>query len=100
MRRLCDEDRAETLDVVWIKAGKVLELVHSYRIEDQARLPPLPWISTLLCLLRAFARCAQLLRAGSAYYLIHGIIVKVLVTDNMTGMVEIEAPGLVPTIWI
>jgi len=42
----------------------------------------------------------QLLRAGNAYYLVHGIIVKVLRMDNMTGMVEIQAPGLVPTLWI
>jgi hypothetical protein len=42
----------------------------------------------------------QLLRAGSAYYLIEGIIVKVLRTDSRTGMVEIQAPRLVPTLWI
>jgi len=42
----------------------------------------------------------QLLSAGNAYYLIHGIIVRVLRTDNRTGMVEVQAPGIVPTLWI
>ena len=41
----------------------------------------------------------QLLRAGSAYYLIEGSIVKVLRTDSRTGMAEIQTARLVPTLW-
>jgi hypothetical protein len=41
----------------------------------------------------------QLLRAGSAYYLIEGSIVKVLRIDGGTGMAEIQTAGLVPALW-
>jgi hypothetical protein len=41
----------------------------------------------------------QLLRTGSAYYLIDGSIVKVLRTDSRTGMAEIQTARLVPTLW-
>jgi hypothetical protein len=41
----------------------------------------------------------RLLRAGGAYYLIEGSIVKVLRTDSRTGMAEIQVPDLVPALW-
>ncbi len=41
----------------------------------------------------------RLLRAGGAYYLIDGSIVKVVRTDSRTGMAEIQVPDLVPTLW-
>jgi hypothetical protein len=41
----------------------------------------------------------QILRAGGAYYLIEGRIVKVLRTDKSTGMAEIQTARLVPTLW-
>jgi hypothetical protein len=41
----------------------------------------------------------QLLRAGSAYYLIEGSIVKVLRIDGGTGMAEIQTARLVPRLW-
>jgi hypothetical protein len=41
----------------------------------------------------------QILRAGGAYYLIEGRIVKVLRTDKSTGMAEIHPARLVPTLW-
>lgn len=41
----------------------------------------------------------RLLRAGAAYYLIEGKIVKVLRTDKSTGMAEIQTARLVPTLW-
>ena len=41
----------------------------------------------------------QILRAGGAYYLIEGRIVKVLQTDETTGMAEIQTARLVPTLW-
>ena len=41
----------------------------------------------------------QILRAGGVYYLIEGRIVKVLRTDESTGMAEIQTARLVPTLW-
>jgi hypothetical protein len=41
----------------------------------------------------------RLLRAGGAYYLIQGNIVRVLRTDSRTGMAEIQVPDLVPALW-
>ena len=41
----------------------------------------------------------RILRAGGAYYLIEGRIVRVVQTDESTGMAEIQTARLVPTLW-
>jgi hypothetical protein len=41
----------------------------------------------------------RILRAGGAYYLIEGTIVRVVQTDESTGMAEIQTARLVPTLW-